>query len=191
MDKIIESKNFPDYNPKVLEIEFQNVFPEFLSDNCLNIISSNSTFPSFFLCRNLDNNEKPGAYMKGTFEIISKIKDFYLIKFKGFEYNGFFIFNVISKEFHYFESKPIISSNDEIIYSYTEKTHSFNLNFLNTRNNKEIIYQLNGKFKLINIIPFGKNNFDRGIQFELHKLPVKIGNDLIDPKECKVFLELY
>lgn len=191
LEKPIESKNFPDYNSELLESEFQNLFPEFLEKDCLKIVSSNSTYPSFFLCRNLYSNEKPGAYMKGQFEIIGKIKDFYLIKFKGFEFKGYFVFNVKNKTFHYFENKPFLSSNYEFIYSYSVNNHDFILNLFNTERNKEINYELNGKFKLIKIIPFEKNNFDKGLKIELNKLPIKIGNDLIDPDECKIFLEIY
>lgn len=186
IDELVEVENTE------IQTEFIKSFPEIINDKCININAKNpSNFP-FTICRdfaNLENQDKQVAYMKGSFDLVNKSDDWYFFKVKAFEYSGYYVFNSKDKKFYFFQTKPYISSDKKMIYSFSEDNHRFQLSLLKSNFNSQLNYEVSGKFAVDKIKAF-KHFDDYGLIIELDKKKLVIGNDILDAEECKLKLEI-
>ena len=189
---IIEINELVEIENTEILTEFIKSYPEIINDNCININSKNpSNFP-FTLCRDLTHLEKRNkqvAYMKGSFDLVNKSNDWYFFKVKAFEYSGYYIFNSKDKKFYFCETKPYISSDKKMIYSFSQDNHRFQLSLLKSNFNSQLNYEVSGKFVVDKIKAF-KHFDDYGLIIELDKKKLVIGNDVLDSEECKLQLEI-
>lgn len=168
-EKLFDS--FSETIPEIINIEetsqdnlkvFQNKFPDIYDGKCLKInIKGEST--DFFFCDKDQRDQIPKDRNNtfGKFKLMSKIDNFYFFKYSGFEIGGYLMYNVKDRLFYFFVSKPIISQDKKIIYSYHNGNYCFELNILNLDNYNELTYHLNGDFNIKDLKLTQLKNTDR------------------------------
>lgn len=184
----IRINELPELINTKIQDEFEKSYPEIINGKCININIENSPFP-FTLCKDLEKQDKPIAYMKGNFDLVNNSNEWYFFKVKAFEYGGYYVFNSKNKKFYFFETKPYISSDKKMIYSYSQDNHHFQLSLLNPNSISQLNYEVSGNYVVDSVTPY--KHFDNyGLVIELDKKKMIIGNDVLDSEECKLKLEI-
>ncbi|MDR3022770.1 hypothetical protein [Chryseobacterium sp.] len=167
-EKLFDS--FSETIPEVINIEensqdnlklFQNEFPEIYDGKCLKIKTKRYT--EYFFCDKDQRDQVPKDRNNtlGKFKLISIIDNFYFFKYSGFEISGYLMYNAKDHSFYSFVSKPIISQDKKILYSYNNDYYGFELNILTLDNYSELTYHLNGDFDIKDLKLTQLKNTDR------------------------------
>ncbi len=163
--------NFSETIPEVINIEensqdnlklFQNKFPDIYDGKCLKINIKGES-KDFFFCDKDQRDQIPKDLHStlGKFKLVSIIDNFYFFKYSGFEISGYQMYNAKDRLFYFFGSKPIISQDKKIIYSYNNDYYAFELNILNLDNYNELTYRLIGDFDIKDLKLTQLKNTDR------------------------------
>gem|GEM_PF-6813398 len=117
----------------------------------------------FFFCDKDQRDQIPKDRHStlGKFKLVSIIDDFYFFKYSGFEISGYLMYNAKDHLFYTFVSKPIISQDKKILYSYNNDHYGFELNILTLDNYNELTYHLNGDFDIKDLKLTQLKNTDR------------------------------
>ncbi len=180
--------------PKIVDsgalmIEFQSSFPDVFNGDYFLVKTSGNNSKKIAVC----NSDTSNPYDCYGFEFLSKIDKFYVLKYSGFETQGYLTFNTEDSLFYYTQGMPMFSKDFDKLFAFGYYSHMRSglvIDFIEFKNFRKLSFEVASYSTLEdwNVLYY-ENTGNYGLAFSLSKSPIYAENEesdfeIVEGKEC-------